>query len=69
MLFNYGYGGKICVVDRKENKQRNFAEIGTKYFVRSHDKNATIKPRLNCRNISFPNSHVWKRNLDHEEEG
>ena len=28
------------VVDRKENKQRNFAESETKHFVRSHNKNA-----------------------------
>ena len=29
-----------CVVDRKEIKQRNFAESDTKHFVRSLDKNA-----------------------------
>ena len=28
------------VVDRKENKQRNFAESETKHIVRSHNKNA-----------------------------
>ena len=28
------------VVDRKENKQRNFAESETKHLVRSHNKNA-----------------------------
>ena len=28
------------VVDRKKNKQRNFAESETKHFVRIHDKNA-----------------------------
>jgi hypothetical protein len=28
------------VVDRKENKQRNFAESETKHFVTSHNKNA-----------------------------
>ena len=27
------------VVDRKENKQRNFAESETKHLVRSHKKN------------------------------
>ena len=40
MLFKYGYGGKLSVVDRRENKQRNFAESETRHFVRSHDKNA-----------------------------
>ena len=29
-----------CVVDRKKNKQSNFAEIESKHFVRSHNKNA-----------------------------
>ena len=28
------------VVDRKENKQRKFAESETKHLVRSHNKNA-----------------------------
>ena len=28
------------VVDKKENKQRNFSESKIKYFVRSADKNA-----------------------------
>ena len=32
MAENYEY-----VVDRKENKQRDFAESETKHFVRSHD--------------------------------
>ena len=32
-----------CVVDRKENKQRNFAESEIKNFVRSHDKMLKIR--------------------------
>ena len=28
------------VMDRKENKQRNFAESETKHLIRSHNKNA-----------------------------
>ena len=34
------------------------------------DKNVTKKKQdKNFRNISFPNIHIWKQKLDHEEEG
>ena len=34
------YTNSKSAVDRKENKQRNFAESETKHLVRSHNKNA-----------------------------
>ena len=48
------------VVDRKENKQRNFAESETKHFVRNHNKNAIFR-------TSDESTSIFGENL--EEQG
>ena len=39
-MYKYSKSLFLEVVDRKKNKQRNFAESETKHLVRSHNKNS-----------------------------